>query len=98
MRFETDGFERPTRSATSPSASPNSSSSTAYARASSTGVQLLACDVLDQSEHERVAVVGLADDGGNRGVPGVARGAPAALAGDELVAARCARAARAAAG
>ena len=54
--------------------------------------QLLARDVLDQAEHERVAVVGLADDGRDGGVAGVARGAPAALAGDQLVAAGAPRA------
>src|SRR3989440_3892568 len=52
--------------------------------------ELLACDVLDQAEQERVAVVGLAHDGRDGLVPRFARGAPAALAGDDLVPARSA--------
>ena len=62
MRFETVGFDRPTRSATSPSESPNSSISTAYARASSIGREVFARDVLDEAEQERVAVVRFAHD------------------------------------
>src|SRR5665213_588357 len=51
------------------------------------GRQLLPRDVLDQPEQQRVAVVGSADDGGNRCEPRLSRRAPAALAGDDLVAA-----------
>ena len=86
-RFETAGRERPTRSATSPSESPNSSSSTAYARASSTGGELLARDVLDEREQERVAVVRLAHERRHGRDARLARGPPAALAGDQLPAA-----------
>ena len=50
--------------------------------------QLLAGDVLDEREQERVAVVRLAYDGRQRREPRLARGTPAALAGDQLVAAR----------
>src|SRR5439155_24924347 len=54
--------------------------------------QLLARNVLDQSDQERVAIVRLADDGGNGRHPGVASRPPAALTGDDLVPARSARA------
>ena len=53
----TAGFERPTRSATSPSDSTNSSRRTAYARASSMGDSCSAGDVLDECQQERSAVV-----------------------------------------
>ena len=56
-------------------------------RASSTGREILARDVLDEAEEQRVAVVRLADERGHRRQAGVAGGAPAALAGDQLVAA-----------
>ena len=49
--------------------------------------QVLARDVLDEAEQQRVAVVGLAHDGRDGRDPGLAGGAPAALAGDQLVAA-----------
>ena len=53
--------------------------------------EVLARDVLDQAEQQRVAVVGLADHGRHGRDAGLARGAPAALAGDQLVAALGAR-------
>ena len=87
MRFETAGFERPTRSATSPSESPNSSISTRVRARLLDRREVLARDVLDEAEQERVAVVRLADDRRHGREPGLARGAPAALAGDQLVAA-----------
>ena len=49
--------------------------------------EILAGDVLDEADQERVAVVGLADHGRQRGEPGLAGRAPAPLAGDQLVAA-----------
>ena len=49
--------------------------------------ELLPGDVLDEREQERVAIVRLADERGQGLEPGLARGAPAALAGDQLVAA-----------
>ena len=89
MRFETDGFERPTRSATSPSERPNSSISSAQrARLFDRG-ELLAGDVLD--ERRAGASRGRRPRGrspGTVGSAGLAGGAPAALAGDQLVAAR----------
>src|SRR5207249_721785 len=48
--------------------------------------ELLAGDVLDQAQQERVAVVGFAEESRNGGDASVARGPPAALAGDQLVA------------
>ena len=54
--------------------------------------QLLARDVLDEAEQERVAVVDGAHDGRNRLAARLARGTPAALARDDLVAADAARA------
>ena len=53
--------------------------------------ELLAGDVLDQGEKERVAVVGLAHERGQRRESGFARGAPATFAGDQLIAARLPR-------
>ena len=53
--------------------------------------QLLARDVLDEAEQERVAVVDGAHDCRNRLAARLPRGAPAALAGDDLVAADAAR-------
>ncbi len=91
MRFDTDGFERPTRSAISPSVSAELVEQHGVGARLLDRRQLLARDVLDQPEQQRVAVVGLADDGGDRRVAGLARSAPAALAGDDLVAARGAR-------
>ena len=54
--------------------------------------QFLTRDVLDQAEQERVAVVGLADEGGHRGHAGLAGRPPPTLAGDQLEPAGCARA------
>src|SRR5439155_17480351 len=48
--------------------------------------QLLARDVLDQSEQQRVAVIRLAHDRGNRRMPGLTCRTPAALTRDDLVA------------
>ena len=53
--------------------------------------QILARDVLDETEQQRVAVVGLAHDRRHGLQLGVARRTPAALAGDQLVAAGRAR-------
>src|SRR5436190_266423 len=53
--------------------------------------ELLARNVLDQAQQQRVAVVGVANDGGDRLATGFPRRAPAALAGDDLVAAGGAR-------
>ena len=50
--------------------------------------ELLAGDVLDEREQERVAVVRLAHERRHRRQAGLARGAPAPLAGDQLPAAR----------
>ena len=60
--------------------------------------QLLARDVLDETEQERVAIVDRADDRRNRLAAGLPRRAPAALARDDLVAADTARADERAAG
>ena len=98
MRFETDGFERPTRSATSPSASPNSSISTAYARASSTGVSCSRATFSIRPSRSVSRSSASRTTAGHGRAAGLARGAPAALAGDDLVAARGRAAARAAAG
>src|SRR4029078_12218278 len=49
--------------------------------------EVLAGHIPGQREHERLAVVALADEGGDRREPGCAGRAPAALAGDALVAA-----------
>ena len=84
-RFETATRERPTRRPISSRVSPSSSTSSAQARASSTGVEVLAGHVLDQRELERGGVVVRAHERGNRLEPGEPRGAPAALAGDQLV-------------
>ena len=48
-------------------------------------VELLAVQVLDQRVAEQVIVLGLLDDGADLGQPGPLRGAPAALAHDQLV-------------
>ena len=48
-------------------------------------VQLLPVQVLDQGVPEQVVVLGLLDDGADLGQPGPLRGAPPALAHDELV-------------
>ena len=53
--------------------------------------ELLARDVLDDAEQERVAVVGLSDERRDRRPAGLLRSAPAALACDQLEAARRAR-------
>ena len=60
--------------------------------------QLLAGDVLDQREEERVPVVGLPHDRRHRRHARLARGAPAPLAGDQLPAAARHAAGRARAG
>src|SRR5207302_2531816 len=49
--------------------------------------ELLASDVLDQTQQKGVAIVRIADDCGNGCVARIARGTPPALAGDDLVAA-----------
>ena len=49
-------------------------------------VEIVALHVLDERELEAVARRDVGDDGGNRGATGGLRGAPAALADDELVA------------
>ena len=54
--------------------------------------ELLSRDVLDESEQERVTVVGLTDERGEQHDPGLAGRTPAALAGDQLVASGRARA------
>src|SRR5207249_1543502 len=46
--------------------------------------QVLAHDVLDEREEERVAVVGIAYHRRQRREAGLTRGSPAALAGDQL--------------
>src|SRR5205823_8718458 len=51
------------------------------------GRELLASDVLDDAEQERVAVVGLPNERRNRWRAGLLGRAPAALAGDQLEAA-----------
>src|SRR5439155_10940449 len=56
------------------------------------GRQLLPGHVLDECEQERVAVVGLADERRNRLDTRLPRRPPAALAGDQLIAALRARA------
>ena len=67
--FEIAGFERPTRSATSPSVSSNSSISTRVGARLLDRGEILARDVLDEADQERVAVVGLADHGRQRREP-----------------------------
>src|SRR5882724_5334736 len=48
------------------------------------GVQVLALDVLDDGDEERLAVRELADDRGDRIQAGLARGQESTLAGDDL--------------
>src|SRR5258706_13649413 len=48
------------------------------------GVQVLALDVLDDGDEERLAVRELADDRGDRVQAGLARGQESTLAGDDL--------------
>ena len=50
--------------------------------------QLLACDVLDEGQEKRVAVVRMPDDGRDGLQSCLPSGSPAALAGDQLPAAR----------
>ena len=60
--------------------------------------EILACDVLDEREDQRLAVVGLADERRDRREPRRAGRPPAALAGDELLAPVAERVGRAPAG
>src|SRR5206468_2774457 len=53
--------------------------------------ELLAGDILHERQKQRIAIVGLADDRRHRLHPSVARGAPPALACDQLVAAALTR-------
>ena len=53
-------------------------------------IQVLALDVLDERDRDGGFVRNAADDGRNVGEPRDLRGAPAALAGDDLVALRLA--------
>ncbi len=66
----------------------------AIARRLFDGVEVGALHVLDDGELEDLLVVELAHDDRHRVQPGLLRRAPAALAGDDLVAALPARAAR----
>ena len=87
-RFETADFDRPTRSATSPSESSNSSTSDAYARASSTGDS---CSRATFSTRPRSSASLVARRRGRApgsvATPADARGSPAPLACDQLEAA-----------
>ena len=74
----------PTRWATSSWVSPKSSISCWKPAASSSGVEVLAVEVLDERLLDDGEVVGLADDGRDGVEAGPAAGPPAALAGDEL--------------
>ena len=85
IRLDTDGFERPTRSATSPSESANSSWRVAYARASSIGERSSRATFSTSARRrESRSSVGAHQrrDGCEAGRLG---GAPAAFAGDQLV-------------
>ena len=84
-RFETATRLRPTRRPTSSRVSPSSSTRAAQARASSTGLRSSRAMFSIERELERLRVVARADERGDLLEPGEPRGAPAALAGDELV-------------
>ena len=86
-RFETVGLALPTRSARSPSESSNSSSSKRVGASLFDRGELFACDVLDQPEQQRLAVVGVAHERRHGREPGFLRRSPAPLAGDQLEAA-----------
>ena len=91
-RFETAGFDAPTRSAMSPSERSNSSTSTAKARASSIGVSSSRATFSTSPSRSASRSAASRTSAGSVWQVRLARRPPAALAGDELVAAGSARA------
>ena len=87
MRFETVGFDLPDALGDLAERQPELVDQQGVRARLLDRRQILARDVLDEAEQQRVAIVGLAHDGGNGRDAGFARSAPAALAGDQLVAA-----------
>ena len=87
MRFETVGFDWPTRSATSPSDRPNSSIRTAYARASSIGERSSRATFSTSPSRSVSRSSASRTTAGTVAIPASRGRAPAALAGDQLVAA-----------
>ena len=85
MRFETATRERPTRRPSSSRVRPELLDEQRAGARLLDRVQVLAGHVLDQRELERLLVVVRAHDGGHGLEARELRGAPAALAGDQLV-------------
>ena len=87
IRLETAGRLRPTRRASSSLERPSSSTRAAQARASSTGLRSSRTMFSISAACSRSASLGVADDRRHLLEAGLLGGAPAALAGDQLVAA-----------